>query len=147
MLQLIQPPKESRLLREADPLFVRELKDNMLKDPTAPGSTPFAVLCKDKQNIADFNPKYASVYKYEVLGGLHSFLAKVQLQQEYPDNPHFRKVLADVYVGLNDEECLRLAQRHNANSHFIHKVTHRDLVSNNVFSMIFCISILYNNLG
>jgi len=34
----------------------------MLKDPTALGSTPFTDLCKDKQNIVDFNLKYASVY-------------------------------------------------------------------------------------
>ena len=36
--------------------------------------------------------------------------------------------MAEVYVGLTDEEALRLAQRHNLNSHFVHKVTHRDLV-------------------
>ena len=65
VLQLSQPPKDSRLLREADPLFIQELKDNMLKDPTAPGFTPFAVLCKDKQSLADFNPKYASMKSWE----------------------------------------------------------------------------------
>ena len=36
--------------------------------------------------------------------------------------------MAEVFVGLSDEEALRLAQRHNANSHFVHKVTHRNLV-------------------
>ena len=48
---------------------------------------------------------------------------------EYPDNPFYKVETADVYVGLSDEEALRLAQRHNLNSHFVHKVTHRDLVS------------------
>ena len=48
---------------------------------------------------------------------------------EQPDNPFFKVALADVYVGLDDEQVLRLAQRHNDNSHFVHHITHRDLVS------------------
>jgi len=128
MTQLHQPPRESRLLREADPTFVANLKAKMVNDPSAPGATPVAVLCRDIQSVSDFNPKYKNVYKYEVLGGLHTLMAKQQLLQEYPDNPFYSSVLADVYVGLTDEESLRLAQRHNQNSHFVHKVTHRDLV-------------------
>ena len=127
--QLYQPPRESRLLREPDPTFVRRLKQKMMSDPAAPGATPMAVLCKD---IDDFNVKYKDVYKYEVLGGLHTLIAKSQLSQEYPDNTFFKKALAEVYVGLSDEQSLRLAQRHNLNSHFVHKITHRDLVINNI---------------
>ncbi len=56
-------------------------------------------------------------------------LAKVQLADEYPDNPYFATAMAEVYLGLTDEEALRLAQRHNLNSHFVHKLTHHDLVS------------------
>ena len=127
--QLAQPPRESRLLREADPTFVQNLKQKMLADPSAPGATPMAVLCKDVEVVADFNMKYKSVYKYEVLGGLHTLVAKTQLMEEYADNPFFKVTMAEVYVGLTDEESLRLAQRHNLNSHFVHKVTHRDLVN------------------
>ena len=126
--QLHQPPRVSRLLQEADPTFVANLKAKMISDPSAPGSTLMAVLCKDIETVSDFNHKYKNVYKYEVLGGLHTLMAKQQLLQEYPDNPFYSSVLADVYVGLTDEESLRLVQRHNQNSHFIHKVTHRDLV-------------------
>lgn len=129
LTQLMQPPRESRLLREADPTFVRNLKLKMLQDPSAPGATPMATLCKDVERPEDFNVKHKNVYKYEVLGGLHTLVAKKQLLEEYPDNPFYRVVTADVYVGLSDEEALRLAQRHNLNSHFVHKVTHRDLVS------------------
>ena len=57
-----------------------------------------------------------------------TMVAKQQLSEEYPENPFFKSVLADVYVGLSDEESLRLA-RHNTTSHFVHKVTHRDMVS------------------
>ena len=65
---------------------------------------------------------------YEVLGGLHSLLAKSQLLAENPDNPFFKMCLCDVYVGLSDEETLRLSQRHNQTSHFTHSVTHHDLI-------------------
>jgi len=35
---------------------------------------------------------------------------KKQLLEEYPDNPFYKVVTADVYMGLGDEEALRLAQ-------------------------------------
>ena len=47
---------------------------------------------------------------------------------EYPDNPFYKVVTADVHVGLKAEEALRLTQMHNLNFHFIHRVTHQDLV-------------------
>lgn len=128
MCQLHPPPRQSRLIREADPTFVRHLKTKMVADPAAPGATPMAVLCKDIDARSKFNSKYKNVYKYEVLGGMHTLLAKNQLSDEYPDNPYFKVTLADVYIDLSDEMALRLAQRHNLNSHFTHKVTHRDLV-------------------
>ena len=56
-------------------------------------------------------------------------MCKTQLNKEQPDNPFFKVALADVYVGLDEEQALRLARRHNANSHFVHHITHRDLVS------------------
>lgn len=68
--QLSQPPRESRLLHEADPTFVQNLKTKMLADPSTPGATPMAVLCTDMEVLTDFNLNYKSVYKYEVLGGL-----------------------------------------------------------------------------
>lgn len=71
------------------------------------------------------------MYKYEVLGGMHTYLAKSQLAQEIPDNNLYKFVSAEVYVGLTDDKALRLAVRHNQNSHFTHKVTHRDLVCAN----------------
>ena len=110
----------------------------MMKDPAGPGGAPIAVLRKDICKVSEFQGKHRKVYKYEVLGGLHTFLAKTQLSQEIPDNPYYKVVTADVYVGLTDEQSLRLAQRNNVNSHFTHKVTHRDLVSSfGLISIIF----------
>lgn len=128
---LQMPLRGSRLLREPDPIFISNLKDNMLRDPAGPGAAPLALFCMDKTATGEFNPKHKTVYKYEVLGGLHTFLAKSQLAQEVPDDLYMF-VNADVYVGLTDDEALRLAVRHNQNSHFTHKVTHRDLVSNHL---------------
>ena len=101
----------------------------MIKDPAGPGATPLAILCKDVNKPEDFQTKYKNVYKYEVLGGLHTFMAKSQLHQEIPDNTYYKQANVEVYVGLTDEQAVRLAQRHNQNSHFTHAVTHRDLVS------------------
>ena len=125
--QLVDPPRESRLLRETDEKFVKSLKSKMILDPSAPGATPMAVLCRDV-SLSSFNEKHLNVYKYEVLGGLHSFRAKMELMKEFPTNPFYQEALAEVYLELSDEQALRLAQRHNTNSHFIHRITHRDLV-------------------
>ena len=130
--QLVVPPRESRLLRGTDNVFIEKLKEKMLLDPSAPGATPMAVLCKDITNIEQFNDEFVNVYKYEVLGGLHTLTAKSELTEEYPDNPFFKQTLAEVYIGLSDEQALRLAQRHNVNAHFVHKITHRELVSSQV---------------
>ena len=74
--------------------------------------------------MGEFDQRHTAGYRYEVLGGLHTFLAKSQLCQEQPDVTHFKNVIAEVYVSLTDDEALRLATRHNENSHFTHKVTH-----------------------
>jgi len=86
------------------------------------------VLCMDI-SLENFNSKHCNVYKYEVLGGLHFLLAKQQLPEAYPDNLFYKVTMAEIYVALSDEQCLWLAQWHNINSHFVHHITHHDLVS------------------
>lgn len=99
-------------------------------DPSSPGVPPIAALCKDVKHPIEFSKRLKNVYKYEVLGGQHTSQARAELHQEQPDNPLFTNILAEVYVGLSDDEALRLASRHNVNGHYIHKMTHRDYVSN-----------------
>ena len=77
--QVMMPPKESRLLRSADDKFTEKLMDKMVLDPAAPGATPMALLCKEISTLELFNERFANVYKYEVLGGLHTLKAKAQL--------------------------------------------------------------------
>ena len=38
----------------------------------------------------------------------------------------FVSIFADAYIGLSDEQALRLAQRHNLNPHFVHKITYQN---------------------
>lgn len=101
----------------------------MKEDPSGPGVPPVAVMCIDVQNKEEFSERLKDSYRYEVLGGQHTTAAKTELLRENPHNPLYGKVLAEVYVGLQDKEALRLALRHNNNGHFIHRMSHKDFVS------------------
>ena len=79
-------------------------------------------------NVHEFEPRLKDVYKYEVLGGQYTSTARMQLHREHPSNPLFSHILAEIYVGLSDDESLRLASRHNVNGMFIHRMTHWDYV-------------------
>ena len=70
--QLVEPPRESRLIRGADNVFVEKLKEKTMLDPSGPGATPMAMLCRDTTTMEQFNDKSLNLYKYEVLGGLHT---------------------------------------------------------------------------
>ncbi len=101
------------------------------KDLSAPGVLPIAVLSTSVESIEVFDTNRVDAYRYELLGGQHTALAyslgkKDCIAAKSPDNTLLQTVLAEVYVGLTDDEALRLASRHNTNSHFIHKLTHRD---------------------
>ena len=119
----------------------------MAHDRSSPGVPPIAVLCKDTRNPAQFSKRLKDVYKYEVLGGQHTSQARAELHREQPDNPLYATILAEVYVGLTDDEALRLASRHNINGHFIHKMTHRDYVSFSlVLKIFFTPNFIYSGL-
>ena len=68
-------------------------------------------------NVEDFSIKRKDAYKYELLGGQHTALARKAVLKQHPRNHHFQQVLSEVYVGLTDDEALRLASRHNSNGH------------------------------
>ena len=121
-----------------DSVFLKELKKKIAKDPSGPGVPPVAVLCTSVQEVSQFSNRLRKVYKYEVLGGQHSSTARAELYKEYPDNSMFRDILAEIYVGLTDDEALRLASRHNVNGHFIHTMNHWDYVSIHVCVCVSC---------
>ena len=125
---LTEPDQETRLLRTVEEQFLRSLVEKMEHDPSGPGVPPIAVLCNDVDETEGFSERLKDVYKYEVLGGQHTSIARAQLNKKYPENPLYCSILAEVYVGLSDDEILHLASRHNVNGHFVHKMTHRNYV-------------------
>ena len=88
----------------------------------APGIPPMAVLCTSVVDLILFI-KFMYIpcmhthnrYKYEILGGQHSALARNAVALKHTDNMMLQKALAEVYVGLTDDEALRLSSRHNVN--------------------------------
>ena len=60
---ITSPPKQSRLLRDPDSIFIQNLKKRMTADPSAPGASPMAVFCKDVGCIKSFDLKFKNVYK------------------------------------------------------------------------------------
>lgn len=58
----------------------------ILKLVDTTGIPPIAVLCKDAhiKEANDFNLSHKNVYRYEVLGGLHSVTARQELLQQHP---------------------------------------------------------------
>lgn len=127
---------KSRLIRSLDVIFLKKLKEKIAKDPSGPGVPPVAVLCTNVQEPGQFSHRLKDVYKYEVLGGQHTSIARAELHKEHPNNPLLSSILAEVYVGLTDDEALRLASRHNTNGHFIHTMTHWDYVRNKLLKLM-----------
>lgn len=140
---LVQPQSDLRLIRKLDTTFLSNLKKRIKEDPSGPGVPPVAVLCIDVQQKDDFSERLKESYKYEILGGQHTTAAKAELFHENPNNPLYNQVFAEIYVGLNDKEALRLAFRHNDNGHFIHRMTHKDYVSSFLLQYIFITCLLY----
>ena len=96
---LVQPQNDLRLIRKLDATFLNSLKKENERRPIRTGVPPVAFMCI------------------------------TELLRESPHNSLYGKVLAAVYVGLQDKEALRLALCHNNNSHFIHRMSHKDYVS------------------
>ena len=78
-----------------------------------------------------FKADSLDAYEYEVIGGLHNMTAAKALNAKYPNNPHFKGRHSRVYCGLNDEEALWLASRHNLTAAMRHEMSFFEEVSCN----------------
>ena len=123
------PPSPRREGRKSGKRRKRGKRRKMACDLSSPRVPPIAALCKDVQQPTELSKHLKNVYQYEVLGQQYTSPARAELHQEQPDNPLFTTILAEVYVGLSDDEVLYLASRHNINGHYIHKMTHQDYVN------------------
>ena len=106
-----------------------------------------AVLCSSMKLIEEFDMKHKDAYKYELLGGQHTALARKEIAKKFPDYMLLQQIHAEVYIGLTNDEALRLASRHNVNGHFVHRMTHRDYVSQlciSLFTIYKYIIIIHN---
>ena len=126
----VEPPA-SRLLRPVDEIFVHDLKENMVKNPSK-DATPLVglIVLGDGE---EFDEERKESYEYETLGGNNSRVALQQLVKER-DDPRFRTRLVSVYQGLTDDEALRLAAKHNAVTSLHHAVSTSDKVRLNAYS-------------
>lgn len=68
------------------------------------------------------------MYQYETLGGNNSRVALQALSNENDSHPAFRTRLVSVYSGLNDDEAIRLAAKHNKTTSFFHEMSTWDKV-------------------
>ena len=109
--ECIEPPT-SRLLRRFDPVFVIALKKRLKEDPGGIVIPPLAVQCKDVRSKEVFEERLKNVYRYEVLGGVHGFTARQELNME---GFKFETISCHVHAGISDKEALWLSSRHNAN--------------------------------
>ena len=125
-LNLLKSPKESRLLREPDRLFIDQLKKEILDNQATPVSPLVGLACVPPDDC--FDNRHPQAYMYETIGGNNSRIALQELAEEYPDNPSFKTRLVAIYVGLSDSLSLRLASKHNRASGFTHSMTTQDKV-------------------
>ena len=68
-------------------------------------STPTCVFFGNQVSKEEYDSKLKDAYRYEVAGGLHSYTAKKELAEEYPQNRFYKTVEASVYAGLTEEQA------------------------------------------
>ena len=123
---LIEPSKENTL-RDPDPVFIDNLKKEMIQNQTTLVSPIVGLVCLRPGE--KFNSKYTNSYKYQTIGGNNSRIALQELMKKYPDNINYQIRLVAVYVSLPEDLVLRLAARHNRATDFTHSMTTQDKVT------------------
>ena len=98
------PGPSSCTSEKIGPHFVKILKQSIECDPTGTGLPPPVVFC-NQVSKEEYDSKLKDAYRYEVAGGLHSYTAKKELAEEYPQNRFYKTVEASVYAGLTDEQA------------------------------------------
>ena len=120
------PPSGGRCLREPDQVFIESLKKEMVANPTSIVSPIVGVVQLRRDEI--FDSRHPQGYIYETIGGNNSRIALQELVKEHPNMDCFKTRLVAVYVGLSDEEALRVASKHNRATSFTHSMTTQDKV-------------------
>ena len=117
-------PEPSRLLRPVDPVFIATLKTHMKSNPLR-DVTPIVGLVQ-LPNGEEYEREHRESYLYETLGGNNSRVAMQELLEE--GDLRFRSRLVSVYFNLTNDQCLRLASKHNLSTTIHHDITTCDKV-------------------
>lgn len=119
-------PIQGNTLRDPDPVFIDNLKKEMLENPTILVSPIIGLVCL--RSGEKFDSKHPNSYKYETIGGNNSRIALQELNKTYPENLNYQARFVAVYVGLTEDLALRLAARHNRATDFTHSMKTQDKV-------------------
>ena len=125
-ISCLTKPEARRLLRPHDPAFGASLKKEMKENPTILVSPIVGVPILRRGQVYD--KKHPCSYRYETIGGNHTRIALEELKKAEPENKFYKSRVVAVYVGLDDDQALRLAGRHNRATGFTHAMTTQDKV-------------------
>ena len=119
--QLYRPTEgqDQYRIRKPHHLHIHNLKALMRHNPYA-HVVEYLVLIdpKDIPSRDEFDSTRCFHYKFYVLGGNYFVEERIELMQEYPNNPIFEIVKCIIYVGLIDVDENLLAWDHNIDSEY-----------------------------
>ena len=121
------PSKRGHQFRRVNDTFVDTLVKELVKEPNGSYSALF-VVPRGVASVDQFDAAKIDQYEYEVLGGTHLTLATKKMHEQHPENAYFKGRMANIYVGLNDEQAIYLGAMHQKCTSFSHGVTYREEV-------------------
>ena len=128
-VRCLKEPSPPRLVRPVTAQFVKELKREMLENPTSDVAPMIGLVFLT--NGEQFDRQHPEAYIYEVIGGNNSRKALQELIEEHPhlasEKPYCQWPV-NVYSSLTDEQAQHLAIKHNHATHFTHAMTTQDKV-------------------
>ena len=101
-----------------DPYIVTDFHDNATV-------VPFIVMVDPDEcsRLEDFDVRKHESYNYNVIGGLHSAEARMQLVREHPTTYFFKYAECKIYVSLTTDEAKLLARDHNNDNDYRQKMS------------------------
>lgn len=149
-VRCLKEPSPPRLVHPVTAQFVKELKKEMLENPTSDVAPMIGlVFLIDGEQ---FDQQHPEAYSYEVIGGNNSRKALQELIEEHPhlasEKPYCQWPVS-VYSNLTDEQAQHLAIKHNRATHFTHAMTTQDKVRishPNSYVCMYSITYVYTQL-
>ena len=125
--QMCLPVRPSRQFRRVNEQFVEDLTQELLNEPCGSYGCLFLVP-KNISNKDEFDLHKTGCYEYEVLGGTHLLLATKKINEQFPENIHFKGRMSRIYCGVTDDQAIYLGAMHQSSSSHCHDVTYREEV-------------------